>query len=274
MSAQRILVEACNPDPHNLPSLGVWQRVDDVGKVMYMLSSAYPNIPGFVCDSWCYESGAAFVEARAETGGRVMITHRLNGTQDVFIRTEITPEPSVVDVCIWIECQGVRINPADRDIPPPNLCWQLKRSPGFSSKPDFYLEFVSRCFIFTTKGRMFLDRTERLPHAGTPADDIRNNPPWVQAYYPLGSGDAGSRDRFTHPVIGTVSRDRRYLTAIACEKSTSLSQMWHDCMHNIPECLPASAPPEEQTWRLRIYAMENDPDALLKRVENDFSKMR
>jgi hypothetical protein len=248
--------------------------VDDVGKVMYILSAVYPNVPGFVCDAWCYESGMAFVDARAETGGRIVMTHRLNGTRGIFIRTEATPAPGVVDVCARVEYGGDRIEPSERDIPSPNLCWQLKRTPGFSSKPDLYPEFVSRCFIFTTKGFTFLDRTERLKYAGTPADDIRNDPPWVQAYYPLGSEHAGSRDRFTHPVIGTVSRDRRYLTAIASEKPESLSQMWHDCMHNNPVWLPAGAPPEDQTWRLRIYAMENDPDALLRRVEHDFPGMR
>ena len=45
---------------------------------------------------------------------------------------------------------------------------------------------------------------------------------------------------------------------------------WHDCMHNNPLWLPANTPPTEQVWRLRIYARENDPDALLARVAQDF----
>jgi len=41
-------------------------------------------------------------------------------------------------------------------------------------------------------------------------------------------------------------------------------------MHNNPMWLPTTSPPEERVWRLKIYAMENNPDALIARVVNDF----
>jgi len=41
-------------------------------------------------------------------------------------------------------------------------------------------------------------------------------------------------------------------------------------MHNNPLWLPAKAPPERRVWWLRLYVMENDPDALMARVLKDF----
>jgi len=34
--------------------------------------------------------------------------------------------------------------------------------------------------------------------------------------------------------------------------------------------LPVDAPAHERTWRMKVYAMENDPRALLERVFEDF----
>lgn len=51
----KFLVTADNPNPKSLPTLGVW--VDDklsATKKLTMVSAAFPNVPGFVCDSWCY----------------------------------------------------------------------------------------------------------------------------------------------------------------------------------------------------------------------------
>jgi len=49
-----------------------------------------------------------------------------------------------------------------------------------------------------------------------------------------------------------------------------MAQAWHDCLHNNPPWMPADAPPAKRTWRLKVYAMENNPDALLQRVVKDF----
>jgi hypothetical protein len=45
-------------------------------------------------------------------------------------------------------------------------------------------------------------------------------------------------------------------------------------MHNNPLWLPVNTPPTQQEWRVRIYAMENEPDALLARVARDFPLAR
>ncbi|MBI2434214.1 MAG: exo-alpha-sialidase, partial [Candidatus Hydrogenedentes bacterium] len=82
-----------------------------------------------------------------------------------------------------------------------------------------------------------------------------------------------SADRFITPVIGTVSRDGKYLAAIANDTSLSMSQAWHDCLHNNPIWQPADAPIEQQRWRLGIYALENDPTPLHEHVAADFPKL-
>jgi hypothetical protein len=45
-------------------------------------------------------------------------------------------------------------------------------------------------------------------------------------------------------------------------------------MHNNPPWLPADAPAHSRTWRVKIYVMENDPDALLARAAKDFPGLR
>jgi hypothetical protein len=41
-------------------------------------------------------------------------------------------------------------------------------------------------------------------------------------------------------------------------------------MHNNPLWLPATSPPEKRMWRLKIYVIKNDPNALMARVVKDF----
>ena len=49
-----------------------------------------------------------------------------------------------------------------------------------------------------------------------------------------------------------------------------LCQAWAPCIHNYPPWLPKDAPPDKRRWRLTLYIMPNDPQALLERVARDF----
>ncbi len=266
-----VVLETRNPDPQVLPSLGLWQCGNEVGTRMHYVSATFPGVPEFTCDFWCYESGLEFLGATALDGGRLELRHRESRRPQVHLVTTVAPEPGVVEFRARARLAPGAEASLPADLPVPNLCWQLKRAPGFASKPDLYPEFVGRCFMFTETGLTFLNATRRRPASGVPPEDPRSNPPWVQAYLP--SWAEGSGDRFTHPVIGAVSRDRRYLAAIACERPEFFSQYWHDCMHNNPAWLPVEAGPAEQSWRVRIYAMENDPEQLLRRVVQDFPSL-
>lgn len=268
------LLEVANPDPARLASLRVWRAQNEL-----LVRAAFPDVPGFACDSWCYEGGLEFVVCRDLGGGRLELRHRLTASPDVLVITEVAPEGGAVEFRARLEREDGKAGPLPESPIFPNLCWQLKNAPAFASRPDPYPAFISRCFIFTEKGRVFLDHTIRRKIPVQPADDPRNKPPWVQIYgpasepprrSPAGAWADYSADRFTWPVVGAVSRDGKYLAAIASGSAVSLCQAWHDCMH----INSSWGPPEGRTWRLKIYAMENDPAKLLAAVAKDFPETR
>jgi len=268
-----ITVTADNPDPGSLPTLGLWMWEDRP-----MVAATFPNLPDFTCDSWCYESETDFLGAEPGEGGALVLRHRLRQYPKVTLVTTVTPLPGAVEFLARLEVADDAGELPDYLITP-NLCWQLRRAPSFASAPDPFPEFVKRCFIFTREGLTFLDKTERLPIPVRAADDPFNNPPWVQMYRgewqdipEVGptSWAAFSPTRYTATVIGAVSRDGKWLTAIADNGAWQMCQAWHDCMHNNPDWEPQDGPHEDRVWRLRVYAMENDPQALLDRVAEDF----
>ncbi len=276
----RMLVVAENPDPQRLPTLAVWEDEKLApGRKLTMVAATFPNVPGFTCDSWCYESDVEFMDARALPGGRLELRHRWRVHPQILLVTVVTPEPGAVEFRAHLEhAEGQGEIPAE--LPFVNLCWQVRRCPQFASAPDPYPEFVKRCFIFTAKGRVFLHETTRRKIPVRPADDPYNNPPWVQMYVgtwvslPKASPDSWadySPDQYVTPVIGVVSRDGKYLSALANDSATTMAQAWHDCLHNNPQWLPGDAPPSKREWRLKVYAMPNDPKALLERVRKDFT---
>jgi hypothetical protein len=112
-----------------------------------------------------------------------------------------------------------------------------------------------------------------------PADDPRNNPPWVQIYGPADKPPMRSAptawadfsaDRFQVPVVGVVSRDGSHLAAIATPTAGTLCQAWHDCMH-INSGWETTA--GGRIWRFKIYAMENNATKLLDAVDRDFPEL-
>lgn len=274
-----MLITANNPNPKTLPTLAVWEDEESSpGRKLIMVASTFPNVPGFTCDAWCYESDVDFVDARALSRGRLQLRHRWRAHPQIMLVTVVTPEPGAVEFLAHLELTDRR-GEVPPEMPFVNLCWQVRRAPAFASKPDPYPEFVKRCFIFTAKGRTFLHQTERRKIPVRPADDPYNNPPWVQMYaaswlpLPKASPDSWadySPDQYTTPVIGVVSRDGKYLAALANDSATVMAQAWHDCLHNNPQWTPANASPLKRRWRLKVYAMPDDPNALLKQVRRHF----
>ena len=279
-----MIATATNPAPERLPTLGVWtDEKSNPGHPLTMVSAAFPNVPGFVCDSWCYESALEFLGARGLDGGRLELRHRCTDQTNVLFVTTITPEPGAVEFLVHAVTDAGAGQPLPANLLAPNLCWQLRRAPGFRSAPDPYPEFVKRCFIFTSSGRTFLDRTVRRKIPVRPADDRYNNPPWVQMY--VGDWQAvperartrgpttartGTRHRSSAPSRAMAGTSQR----LPMTPPTVMCQAWHDCMHNNAQWTPADAPPAQRRWRVKIYAMENDPAALLRRVSKDFPAAR
>jgi hypothetical protein len=273
-----MVAKADNPDAARLPTLGVWQD----GKLT-LVASTFPNVPDFTCDSWCYESDVEFLSARGLDGGRLELRHRWQQNPEVLFVTTVTPEAGAVEFAARAELAEGAKGELPESVPCLNLCWQLRRAPGFASAPDPFPDWVKRCFIFTEKGLTFLDQTTRRKIPCRAPDDRYNNPPWVQMYVgtwqdipqvtPTSWADY-SPDRYTTTAIGCVSRDRKWLAAIANDSAPLMAQAWHDCMHNNPLWLPAEAPLKDRVWRLKVYAMANDPERLLERVTADFPKAR
>lgn len=275
-----VTATATNPDPKTLPTLSVWQ--DDKfspGKVLTMVRATFPNVPDFTCESWCYESALTFLDARALEAGKLELRHRLNDAAQVLLVTTVTPEAEAIEFVARMELEKEGVGALPANPPFVNLCWQLRRAPGFASAADPYPEFIKRCFLFTEKGLTFLDKTTRRKIPCRPAEDQYNNPPWVQMYVgtwqqipeagPTSWADY-SPNRYTTPVIGAVSRDGKYVAAIANGSASMMAQAWHDCMHNNPPWLPADALPAARRWRVKVYVMKNDPESLLARVVKDF----
>jgi hypothetical protein len=271
-----------NPQPDVLPSIRV-VREKLWGQYYPMVSTSFPNVPDFTCDSWCFEGSVDFLDARPLEGGRVEMRHRDQANPQALVVTTITPRPGAVEVEARMELNGVGYPNSVLTGEPSslNLCWQLRHAPGFASRPDPYPNFVRRCFLFTDRGLIFLGDTERAKIPVQPPDHEYNTPPWVQSYVsadryvpvtPPQSWAGYSPDRYLTPVFGTVSRDGKYLAAIANDSADSMSQAWHDCMHNNAKWLPEGAPACDRRWRVVIYAMDNDPKALLERVAVDFPK--
>ena len=213
------------------------------------VSAKFPNVADFTCDLWCYESdGVTFEHGQPLDNGGVEMRHAWAGENWEIVST-VTPLPGCLDFVARLEPTKDHQNGPPNQYPQLNICWQLRRAAGFASKPDPYPEFVKRCFIFTEKGRTFLNDTKRLPSPARPLSVKENNPPWVQMYLPE-SAPADMRvkpnewadyspDRYTLPVIGAISRDGKYLTAMATGSQNLMCQAWHDCMHNNARWLQA-----------------------------------
>ncbi len=263
-----------NPSPATLPTLQAWQKGKET-----LVGITFPNIPDFTCDTWCYESEVDLRDIISLDQGRMKLIHTIRKHPNCYLVTLITPEPGAVTFTAWIEKSKNYKGSLPDILLLPNICWQLKNAPDFASEPDPYPDFIKRCFIITGNGRTFLDQTDRKKIPVRKAGEAVNNPPWIQIYVrndqPIPEPDpnlwaAYSDTKYTHSIIGVVSRDKKYLAAIAGNASVSMCQAWHDCMHNNPVWLPKDAPVDQRIWRLKIYAMENDADTLIKRVKQDF----
>jgi len=270
-----------NPEPGRLSTLVVSEREEWERRFIY-LSAEFPNVPGLTCDLWCYESdGIEFKSAKATDAGGIEMRHSWEGRNWEVVSTA-TPEAGALEFTARLEPMSGARSSDPENYPGLNVCWQLRNAPSFASKPDPYPEFVKRCFIFTAKGRKFLHEIGRRPIPVQATTSEYNNPPWVQMYAHISAGEvhAGSNswadyspDPFLLPLIGAVSRDRMDLAAMATGSVSTLSQAWHDCMHNNPDWLPAKDGKGKE-WRFRIYAMRNDESALLRRFRTDFPEYR
>ena len=278
-----------NPSPETLPSMTIKRRKGTEFCVSVLVT--FPENPGLLFENWCYEGAppTTFYSARELEGGALEIKHQFKDHPNLLHVAKLIPEPGALEVIGSLETIGEVDVAAISSTYLPDICCQVMLSPIFQSQPagsraipeqaeTYYKNFVSRCFTFTDEGLTFLNDTQRTSTAkdgGFAEDDPRDNPPAVQRYYgvwdrvPEGEGTS-SLTRITFPVVGVVSSDNEYLVAMTCNHMRFFSQAWLDCFHIFTQWEPADGPLTERTWRKKIYAMKNDPEALKTRIAKDF----
>lgn len=271
-----LMPTAENPDPTKLPTLSVW-----VHRSLQMVAVEFPEVPGLVADAWCYEGPRENLGVRELPGGVLELRHGYD--EALVMVTRVIPEPGAVEFRCTLERREGSDAPLPESIPHniPNLCLHLWRSPQLANPGEHYSEFVKRCFIYTGKGRTFLHETRRGPLPNQPLDNHAQKPlPWVQSYLAQGEPPRAapsfssfnySEDRFVVPIMGQVTLDGRHIVALASDSAIEMIQAWHNCFHNYAQWQPTDAPLLKRTWRLKLYATQNDPAKLLERVKRDFS---
>ncbi len=256
-----------------VPKLSV-EQLKQGDRVFTMVNIEVPGIPDSANAIWCYEDAFGQGEGEMQNDGSLILRHkRPDGAEAT---THFVPRQGVVDFHVKITGPTPEVV---RSVTGVNPCWQLRQSDTFGNRGNFPEDFVARCFIYTAGGFTLLKDTKRFPDTRRPPDDKVNNPPWVQVYIPLWRPHPGqpkafwgnSTDQFAYSLIGVVSHDGKWLAALACRKSRTLAQGWHDCLHLNPDFGPDYDPQRNETnWMGRLYFMSKDPEALLGRYREDF----
>lgn len=290
----QVIATAINPDPEVYPTMHCQLHTHKIAFIVIR----FPNVPGSRVDACTYETTNAeirfdFIELALPAPNQFRLRHRLTDLPQLIMVTTLTAEPGAVKVEAHLELDPEMKDKAD-ELPQrlrwPNLCWSFRKSstfvpggvpdgPNIGTK-DVYYDWIKRCFIFTEDGFTHLDETRRRKTVEVSEDDIRNSPPlyaWSQHYAGVWQDPDSPRfhpntslDGYVIPLIGAVSNDGEYLVALASDWTEYIAQAWNVCFHHIPQWMPEDKPLLDRRWRMKLYAMENDPDELLKKAKEDF----
>ncbi len=242
-----------------------------------MVTVVVPNAPGLGCELWCYEDQLGKAEAFHQEGDRLVLTHRLN---QAVVVSRFVPHDDGLE--LMVEVSGPTAE-AVRSVGSLNPCYQFRRSEAFKNQGDYVDDFVSRCFVFLEGGLTRLNDTRRVPGTRRKISKANLPEPWIQEYFPIWRKHPGqipgrrgySLDRPVAPIIGCVSRDGRYLAAIAWPEARSLGQVWHDCLHPRPAIGESYDGRRNRiVSRGRIYFLPNDEAALRSAFRRDFPDWR
>jgi hypothetical protein len=286
-----IIAKSINSDAVKIPTL--YARLHN--RHIAFCSTIFPSVPGLRLDACAYEPGDGFLKlnllgAAVPTDNQLVFRHSVKTIPGLIHETTFTADAGTVEAVGRLTLDP-HLRPSDIRIPDqmatPNLCWCFQKSPNFvaggsasppyGERPNLYPNWVQRCFIFTDQGQTFLDKSQRTKTDEVPADDPRNNPVWSQHYVGVWQKVGGeslpintSHTRYVVPVIGATSNDGKYLIGLASDAPRYIAQAWHTCLHHVSTWGPTSAPPLERQWRMKLYAMQNEPVVLMARVASDF----
>lgn len=267
-----------------LPSLSVFEEHRERGTRTFV-TIHFPGMEGVGVDLWCYEDRFGRPKEIRQEAGRMILLHEWEGNR---LETRLEPEEDGVAITTFLEGAGGLLPSEVRFL---NLCVTFQRSQAFGNARDkfhesYLTDFVGRAFLFLPGGLTRLVQTRRLPSV-----DPRDNPysargrapePWVQEYVPVWRRHADfvhtfygkrplSPDRPVYPIIGVLSREGRFLSAVAWPETERLGQLFLSCVHPNPRitepCRPETSP---CVSRGKLYFLENDPDRLLENFRRDF----
>jgi hypothetical protein len=244
-----------------------------------------PGIEGIGVDLWCYEDSFRKAKRSKREGRTLVLFHEHEGNR---LESRFEPVPGGVEITVTLSGSDEE---AIKNVEFLNMCVTYQRSQAFSNEKDkfdesYLSDFVGRSFVFLEQGLTRLVDTERIPSI-----DERDNPfsargrapkPWVQEYIPTWIRRSDfvrtfygrrplSSDRPVYPIIGVISRDERFLSAIAWPDCSRLGQLFISCVHANPKLAENYDPATNRcATRGKVYFMENDAAKLLDRFAHDF----
>ncbi|MFB3903594.1 MAG: hypothetical protein ACE15E_09085 [Acidobacteriota bacterium] len=266
------------------PSLDIYEEQFQTRKRVFVTIQA-PEIEGVGANLWCYEDRFGQPKRVQRRDGGITLFHEYRGTT---LETRFHPEADGVVITAIMSGPEEAVIKEIRFV---NMCVTFQRSAAFGNKKDkfdesYLTDFVGRAFVFLPKGLTRLSDTVRIPSV-----DGRDNPfsargrmpkPWVQEYIPAWGNRSKwvdtfygkrpvSTDRPVYPIIGVVSHDRRFLSAIAWPECERLGQLFLSCVHPNPVIADSYDPKTGRyVSRGKIYFLDNNPDRLLQSFKRDF----
>jgi hypothetical protein len=188
-----------------------------------------------------------WLRLHSDVDGKVAVVHELRAENDeVDFRMTLTNRTD---------------QPVDVEWAQP--CMRVDRFTGAGQD-----DYLRKCFIFTESGLTWMHETDR-------ASEARYTP--GQVYVPAGVdlNDVNprplSRTRPVNGLVGCVSADERLLLAMAWDQVQELFQGIIVCIHSDVR-IGGLAPGATKRRRGKLYLMDNDPDRLLQRYQQDFER--
>jgi hypothetical protein len=238
-----------------------------------MLSVSAPGLPGGKIDIWYLEAFCRSGSTRRDWR-QTTIPHRTELVsadkkgKRIKLRTAVEPNVEVAhDIRAGKDEVDFRLTLKNRgdefvDVQWFQPCMRVDRFTGGNQS-----NYIVKSFIFTERGLTWLDKTRRTEEAiyrggqvyvprGISLDDVNPRPI--------------SLDQPVNGLIGCVSADDRYLLAMVWDQTQELFQGVIVCLHNDPR-VGGLKPGEMKKLHGKLYFLRNDPQALLKRYEREFS---
>ena len=237
-----------------------------------MLTVHSPRLPGGKLEIWYLEAFCRSGSTDRDWAETVIphTTELVEASEDgasLHLRSTVEPgvnvEHRITAVPDGVAFDMVLTNTTEQavDVDWAQPCIRVDAFTGLSQE-----DYIRKCFIFTEEGLTTLDRTRRTEEAryrggqvyvpeGIDLDDV--NPRPISPETPVNG------------LIGCFSADDSLLLAMAWDNVQELFQGVIVCIHSDPRIGGLEAG-ETRRLKGRLYLMNSDPEALLKRYRGDF----